>query len=169
VNSTGARVAWWSVVVLLILGIATATAIGVWQAGRDVTLAPPSSPTEQLREVQERAKTIVPVLLSYTPATVATKADTADPLLTGDFKAEYRKLLEETVAPTAQEEQISTAAQVVGAAVETLTADEASLLVFVDQRVTKPAIRQPELTKSAVHVGLRLVQDEWLVSSFQPV
>jgi Mce-associated membrane protein len=154
---------------VLALGIAAATAVGVWQSGRDVAAAPSSSPTENLQQVRERVEHVVPELLSYTPTSIATKADTTDALLTGDFKAEYRELLERTVAPQAQEQRITTHAQVAGAAVETLSADEALLLVFVDQQTTKPADPLPQVSKSAVHVGLRLVEGKWLVSSFEPV
>jgi Mce-associated membrane protein len=167
VTSTSARVAWWSIVILLIVGIAVATAIGVWQSGRDVSR--PSNPAAQVQQLQGRAEAIVPELLSYTPETIATKADAVDPLLTGDFKSEYRELLENTIVPEAQKQRITTDADVVGAAVGSVTAEDASLLVFVDQKVTKRGDTGPQASQSAVEVGLHKVDGQWLISSFEPV
>ncbi|MGA5463953.1 hypothetical protein [Mycobacterium sp. NPDC050041] len=168
-NSTGARIVWWTFNVLLALGIVVATAIGVWQAGGDVPASRPTGPAATPEQLQKHVQEVVPRLLSYTPTSVATMADTVEPLLTGDFKVEYRELLEETIVPQAQQQRITTDAEVIGAAVESLGTDEASVLVFVDQQTTKRAEPQPQRSESAVQVGLRKVQDQWLISSFEPV
>jgi Mce-associated membrane protein len=169
VNTTGSRLVWWTFNAVLILGIAAATAVGLWLNGRDVPESRPAGPTVTMDHVQKHVQEVVPKLLSYTPASVATMADTVDPLLTGDFKAEYRELLEETIVPQAQQQRITNDTEVVGVAVESLGTDEASVLVFVDQQTTKRAEPEPQRSESAVQVGLRKVQEQWLISSFRPV
>lgn len=168
-KATGARIAWWTVNVVLILGIAAATAVGLWLNGRDITPSRPTSQTESTERVQQHVEKVVPKLLSYTPESVAGLAETVDPLLTGDFKDEYRELLETAVVPQAQQQRITTDAEVVGVAVESLSADVAELLVFIDQESSTVADPQPDADESAVQMVLRKVQGQWLISSFKPV
>jgi Mce-associated membrane protein len=54
------------------------------------------------------------------------------------------------------------------AAVESLTANSASLLVFINQTVTVSP-DQPTQTASSVRVGLVKQNDTWLITQFDPV
>jgi Mce-associated membrane protein len=107
-------------------------------------------------------------LLSYRPATVQKDLHAARGRLTGTFLATYTELTDAVVIPGAQQKQIAASATVSAAASTTVTANRAVVLLFVDQAVTigKDA---PTNTASSVRVTLDRVDDQWLISQFDPV
>jgi Mce-associated membrane protein len=166
VSSTGARAAWWTIVVVLILGIAAATTIGVRQSDRSPVARPDPAAA---RHVVTDTKSAVPKLLSYTPENVEASLNSARSLLTVTFKESYGDIIDRTIIQAAKSQRITTAAKVVGTAVESLTDDTAKVLVFVNQETTKAADIAPTKTANSVRAGLQKVNGAWLIDGFDPL
>jgi Mce-associated membrane protein len=107
-------------------------------------------------------------VLSYTADSAAKDLNAARDRLTGTFRDEYTKLINEVVIPGAAEKKISVQARVAAAAPISATNHDAVVLVFVDQTTTV-GDATPTDTASTVKVTLEKEQDRWLVSGFEPV
>src|SRR5690606_23551409 len=107
-------------------------------------------------------------LLSYQPDTVEQQLGDARNLLTGEFRESYTSLTNDVVIPGAKEKQISAVASVPAAASVSATADEAVVLLFVNQTVTVGQ-DPPTDTASSVRVTLEKDGDRWLIAKFDPV
>ena len=107
-------------------------------------------------------------MLSYKPETVEQQLNDARNLLTGEFQESYTGLINDVVIPGAKEKQISAVASVPAAASVSAEADEAVVLVFVNQTVVVGQ-DTPTDTTSSVRVTLEKVDGRWLISKFDPV
>jgi Mce-associated membrane protein len=107
-------------------------------------------------------------MLSYSADTVDTDLAAARPLLTGGFREEYTKLINDIVIPGARQRRISATAKVPGAVSLSATADHAVVLVFINQTTTV-AEDAPTDTASTVRVTLDKDRGKWLISQFEPV
>jgi Mce-associated membrane protein len=108
-------------------------------------------------------------LLSYSYDSLDRDFAKAKSHLTGDFLAYYNKFSEGLVAPTAQQGQLTTTANVIRAAVSELHPDSAVVLVFVDQTTASKQKPQPVKADSSVVVSLKKVNGSWLIAKFDPV
>jgi Mce-associated membrane protein len=120
------------------------------------------------RAVQAASDGAVAVL-SYSYDHLNRDFDNAKSHLTGDFLAYYSKFTGDIVAPTAQQGQLTTTAQVIRAAVSDLHPDSAVVLVFVNQTTASVQKKDPQKTQSAVLVTLTKVDGSWLIAKFEPV
>ncbi|WP_349816894.1 hypothetical protein [Mycobacterium antarcticum] len=107
-------------------------------------------------------------LLSYTPDEVERQLNDARGLLTGEFLESYTSLINQVVIPGAKQQQISATATVPKAGSVSADADEAVVLVFVNQAVTVGAAA-PTSSASSVQVTLVKTGGKWLISEFTPV
>ena len=107
-------------------------------------------------------------LLSYTPDQVEQQLGDARNLTTGPFRDTYGALINEVVIPGAKEKQIAATASVPQAAAVSADPDRAVVLVFVNQSVVV-GTEAPANTASSVRVTMDKVDDQWLVSGFDPV
>jgi Mce-associated membrane protein len=123
---------------------------------------------DAVRESVRAASDSTVALLSYRPETVQKDLEAAKSRLTGTFLDAYTKLTHDVVIPGSQQKQISASATVPAAASSSATATHAIVLLFVDQTVTvgKDA---PTSTASTVRVTLDKVDNQWLISQFDPV
>lgn len=119
-------------------------------------------------ESVQAARDIAVAMLSYEPATVEQQLGAARDLLTGQFQESYTSLINDVVIPGAVEQQIAAAASVPAAASVSADADQAVVLLFINQTVTIGA-EPPGLTTSSVRVTLDKVGDRWMISEFEPV
>lgn len=108
-------------------------------------------------------------LLSYTPDTVDHDLDTARGILTGDFLETYTKLAKEVVAPTAKDKQVMMQASGAGSAVESVSADQASVLVYINQNTTTASNPETTQSQNAIRVGLSRIDGTWYISRFEPL
>ncbi len=74
-----------------------------------------------------------------------------------------------SVTPAAKQKSVKTSAAVVRAAVAELKPDSAMVLVFLNQSTTSKDNVDGSYTASAVKVGLKKINDAWLISAFDPV
>lgn len=120
--------------------------------------------TEALSSVREG----LPGMFSYQHKTLERDLRRAGAMTTGEFRTEYRRLLDDVVLPTARRKSIDTVAEVTGAAVIDASPDEVRVLAFLTQS-TSTRGTSPKIAASRVEVTLRRVDGHWLVSGLEPV
>jgi Mce-associated membrane protein len=117
----------------------------------------------------DAAKSGTVALLSYSPETLDKDFAAAKSHLTGDFLSYYTQFTEQIVTPAAKQKSVKTSAAVVRAAVSELHPDSAMVLVFINQNTTSKENPDGSFAASAVKVGLKKINDTWLISAFDPV
>jgi Mce-associated membrane protein len=108
-------------------------------------------------------------VLSYKPETVKSDFAAAKEHLTGEFLNYYDQFTQQVVAPAVQEKGVHATAAVVHAAVSDLQPDSAVVLLFVNQSTSSQQNPEQSMRASSVEVGLRKVDENWLISAFDPV
>ena len=119
--------------------------------------------------VLDAAKTGTVALLSYSPESLDKDFANAKSHLTGDFLSYYTQFTEQIVTPAAKQKSVKTSAAVVRAGVSELNPDSAVVLVFINQTTTSKENPDGAFAASAVKVGLKKINDAWLISAFDPV
>lgn len=117
----------------------------------------------------DAAKTGTVALLSYSPESLDQDFANAKSKLTGDFLSYYTQFTEQIVTPAAREKSVKTAASVVRAAVSEIAPDTAEVLVFINQTTTSKENPDGAFAASSVKVGLKKIDGNWLIDSFDPV
>jgi Mce-associated membrane protein len=117
----------------------------------------------------DAAKNGTVTLLSYSPESLDKDFAVAKSHLTGDFLSYYTQFTEQIVTPAAKQKSVKTTAAVVRAAVSELHPDSAVVLVFINQNTTSKENPDGAFAASAVKVGLKKINDTWLISAFDPV
>jgi Mce-associated membrane protein len=117
----------------------------------------------------DAAKNGTTALLSYSPESLDKDFAAAKSHLTGDFLSYYTQFTEQIVTPAAKQKSVKTTASVVRAAVSELHPDSAVVLVFINQTTTSKENPDGSFAASAVKVGLKKINDTWLISAFDPV
>jgi Mce-associated membrane protein len=116
-------------------------------------------------DVVARAKTLAAQAMSYDSGSAATDIAKVEQNMTPEMRVEYERTLPSSVD---REKQASTGAKVVAkvvrAGVISLTDDEASVLVFVNQQASAKSTRK--ILESPTWEIIQLVRsgDEWLLS-----
>jgi Mce-associated membrane protein len=108
-------------------------------------------------------------VLSYKPDTAESDFAAAKSHLTGDFLTYYDQFTEKVVGPAVAQKGVHTTAAIAQAAVSDLQPDSAVVLIFVNQSTSSTQSPEPSIAASSVNVGLRKVDGNWLISSFDPV
>jgi Mce-associated membrane protein len=119
--------------------------------------------------VARTAANAITTLWTYTPQNIDKLADRASQYLSGDFEAAYRKYIDALVAPNKQA-QISNTTQVVGAAVESLTASDATAIVYTNTESTSPATKDvPSLKYLSYRLVLQRDHARWMVTKMTTI
>ncbi|MCU1647638.1 MAG: putative rane protein [Nocardia sp.] len=108
-------------------------------------------------------------ILSYKPETVDQDLAAAKTRLTGDFLDTYGKLADTVVGPTAKEKRVTMQATPTGSAVESVSRDQATVIVYIDQITTVAGNPSPSQSQNALRVGLAKVDGRWLINRFEPL
>ncbi|OBB22242.1 hypothetical protein A5792_06995 [Mycolicibacterium peregrinum] len=159
----GTRTRGWTLsVIALIVGIVIAGGLGFWQLSVKSTPAPaPIADDDHAREqVTDFVKTNVVKALSFTPTTSRAEIDAVTEILTGTAVDEYRRTIR------AKADNVTQSAIVRNTGVESLTADDAKVVAFVDQ--SSETAGGPS-TKDAVayRVSLTRVDGDWRISELE--
>jgi Mce-associated membrane protein len=121
------------------------------------------------QRVARTAANAITTLWTYTPQNIDKLADRASQYLSGDFQAAYRKYLDALVAPNKQA-QITNTTQVVGAAVESLTASDATAIVYTNSESTSPSTKDvPSLKYLSYRLVLQRDHARWLVTKMTTI
>jgi Mce-associated membrane protein len=118
---------------------------------------------------RDAAKTGTVAILSYSPDSLDKDFANAKSHLTGDFLSYYTQFTEQIVTPAAKQKAVKTSAAVVRAAVSEMHPDSAVVLVFINQNTTSKENPDGAFAASSVKVGLKKINDTWLISQFDPV
>ena len=119
--------------------------------------------------VARTAANAITTLWTYTPENIDKLADRASQYLSGDFQAAYRKYLDALVAPNKQA-KITNTTQVVGAAVESLTASDATAIVYTNTESTSPSTKDvPSLKYLSYRLVLQRDHARWLVTKMTTI
>lgn len=116
----------------------------------------------------QAAKESTIAMLSYRPDTVDKDLPAAANRMTGKFREDYTKLINDVVIPGAKEKKISSVATVPAAAPVSATDNHAVVILFVNQTIVI-GTDTPTDTASSVRVTLDKVHERWLVSHFDPI
>ena len=115
-------------------------------------------------EVAQSAARAVTTLWSYTPENMDSLADRSQHFLSRDFADQYRKFIDSIVSSNKQA-QITNQTHVVGAAVESIGADEATAIVYTNSVATSPLSKGvPSLRYLSYRLGLQRHGGDWLVN-----
>ena len=120
-------------------------------------------------KVARTAANAITTLWTYTPDNIDKLADRASQYLSGDFQAAYRKYLDALIAPNKQA-KITNSTQVVGAAVESLSAADATAIVYTNTESTSPATKDvPSLKYLSYRLVLQRDHARWLVTKMTTI
>ncbi|MEV0947654.1 h domain protein [Rhodococcus sp. NPDC049939] len=149
----------------VVVVVALAAAVGLlsfnrWQDGL----------TQQARtDAVEAARDQAVAMLAYDFTDVDNQLASAADGLTGEFRDEYTKLVQETIAPGAKEKQLTVQVSVQAAAPVSTTPTEAVVLLYLNQITTSAEAPEARTSGSRVRMSLEKVGDRWLVDQLTPV
>lgn len=149
--------------------VVSAVGAAVWfgfQAQRSAALL------DEREEALAAAEKRVPDLLSYDAATLEDDLRRARSQTTGDFAADYGRILDDVVAPQAKARKISTRAVVGAAGVVRGKSDEVVVLLFLTQTTTNGTTKGADKTSvagSRVEVTMVPAGDGWKIAGLRPV
>jgi Mce-associated membrane protein len=120
-------------------------------------------------DVARTAANAISTLWTYTPDNMESLPDRSAGFLGGDFANEYRKYIDAIVAPNKQA-QVTNTTQVMGAAVETLTASEATAIVYTNSVATSPVTKNiPSLRYLSYRLTMQRHDVKWLITRMSTV
>jgi Mce-associated membrane protein len=120
-------------------------------------------------DVARTAASAISTLWTYTPDNMEALPDRAEVFLGGDFAEEYRKYIDAIVAPNKQA-QVTNTTEVMGAAVESLSADEATALVYTNSVATSPVTKNiPSLRYLSYRLTMQRDHAKWLITKMSTV
>jgi Mce-associated membrane protein len=120
-------------------------------------------------EVATTAAEAIQSLWTYTPDDIDKLADRTARYLGGDFAIQYRQFIDGIVEANKQA-QVTNSTEVKGAAVESLTATEASALVYTNSVSTSPVTKGiPSLRYLSYRLTLQRSDGRWLITRMQDI
>ncbi len=115
-------------------------------------------------EVAKTAAAAVSTLWSYSPDDMDKLADRSQQYLAGGFAGEYRKFVDSIVASNKQA-QVTNQTKVMGTAVESIGANQATALVYTNSVATSPLTKGiPSLRYLSYRLTLKRSGADWKVS-----
>jgi len=120
-------------------------------------------------DVATTAADAITTLWTYTPDDIDKLADRTAKYLGGDFAAQYRQFIDGIVEPNKQA-QVTNSTQVLGAAVESLTPTEATVLVYTNSVSTSPVTKGiPSLRYLSYRLTLESRDQKWLITRMSAI
>jgi Mce-associated membrane protein len=158
------RLAWWGVVMALVVGTVAALALGFWQIGAKKPEVVVIDGPAQRAAVQQVASTDVERIFTFTPESIDANNAAVQELMTESFGREFKQK-----APDATKLAGGSArAKVVGTAVLAVSEPKASVLVFMNRTVSYPD-KEPIYDGSRIKVDFERVDGKWLIGAITPV
>ena len=121
------------------------------------------------QDVSRTAANAITTLWTYTPDDMEALPDRASQFLSGDFEDAYRKYVD-GISATNKQAQVSNDTQVLGAAVESVNAQDASAIVYTNSTATSPLTKGiPSLRYVSYRLTMVRHDAKWLVSSMSTI
>ena len=155
--------AWQPILVtaLVVGALALAGGMYIFRYGPDRQIS-----DSAIQQVVRAASDGTVALLSYSPSTLDHDFADAKSHLTGDLLAWYTKFTDQTVGPTAKDQQITASAKVIRAAVSEQHRASAVVLVFVNQSTVSREKPEPTVTDSSFLATMANINGSWLIAKF---
>lgn len=119
--------------------------------------------------IARTAQSAITTLWSYTPDNMDSLADRSARYLTGDFASQYRKFIDSIVA-TNKQAQVTNTTSVLGTAVESVSASEASALVYTNSVATSPVSKNiPSLRYLSYRLEMKRDRADWRITRMTTV
>ncbi len=120
-------------------------------------------------DIARTAANAITTLWSYTPDNMDSLADRSARYLTGDFASQYRKFIDSIVA-TNKQAKVTNTTSVLGTAVESVSASEASALVFTNSVATSPVSKNiPSLRYLSYRLEMKRDNADWRITRMTTV
>lgn len=120
-------------------------------------------------DIAGTAADAISTLWTYTPEDMESLPDRAAKYLGGDFQVEYRKYIDAIAAPNKQA-QVSNNTQVLGAAVESMDANNASAIVYTNSVATSPVTKNiPSLRYLSYRLTMEKHGTHWLITQMDAI
>jgi Mce-associated membrane protein len=120
-------------------------------------------------DIARTAANAITTLWSYTPDDMDRLPDRAAGYLGGDFANEYRKYIDAIVASNKQA-QVTNTTQVMGTAVESVSPNEATALVYTNSVATSPVSKNiPSLRYLSYRLTMQRHDSDWLITRMSTV
>ena len=115
-------------------------------------------------QVAQTSADAITTLWTYTPENIDTLPDRASRFLSNDFAAEYRQFID-SIVPSNKQAQITNNTQVVGTAVESISANEATAIVYTNSVSTSPVTKNvPSLRYLSYRLTLVRSDGDWRIT-----
>ncbi|MFD4367314.1 h domain protein [Rhodococcus sp. NPDC058521] len=128
------------------------------------------------RQVEQTREEVVDVAGQQAVAMLAYNFDTAEDQLTsasdgltGSFREDYTKLINDVIVPGAQEKKLTVQVTVQAGGVISAEPEHASVLLYLNQITTSADAPEAKTSGSRVKIGLDKVDGRWLVNNLEPV
>ncbi|AGB20557.1 hypothetical protein Mycsm_00095 [Mycobacterium sp. JS623] len=120
-------------------------------------------------DIARTAANAITTLWTYTPDNMDALPERAAGYLGGDFANEYRKYIDAIVA-TNKQAQVTNTTQVMGTAVESVSPQEATALVYTNSVATSPGSKNiPSLRYLSYRLTLQRHDAKWLITRMSTV
>lgn len=115
-------------------------------------------------QVAQTSADAITTLWTYNPDNIETLPDRAARYLSNDFANQYRQLIDSLV-PTNKQAQVTNNTEVMGTAVETISRDEATAIVYTNTVSTSPVTKNvPSLRYMSYRLTLQRSGGDWLIT-----
>ncbi|TQF75281.1 h domain protein [Rhodococcus spelaei] len=157
------RIALAAIGTVLVLALAGGVGWLYWGHRQDV--ATEQARVDAVQAAGEQAK----AMLSYDYNKVDDQLAAAADGLTGSFRDDYTKLVQETIAPGAKEKKLTVQVTVQAGAPVSATPDDAVVLLYLNQITTSADAPDAATTGSRVRMEMHKDGDRWLTARLTPV
>lgn len=110
----------------------------------------------------------IPQFFGYDFQTVESTLTAAYPMLTPDYREEFKKGANDKIIPEAKKREVVVQANVVGVGIMAATRTSATVMVYMNRIVTDKT-RQPMYDGSRLKVDFQRVGGKWLISFIKPI
>ncbi|WP_084014123.1 mammalian cell entry protein [Mycolicibacter kumamotonensis] len=115
-------------------------------------------------DIARTAARAIHTLWNYTPENMDTLPDRAAVYLSGDLEAQYRKFID-AIAESNKQAKVTDTTEIVGAAVESLDGDEATVLIYTNTSATSELSKTiPQIKYLTYRLYMKRDQNRWVVT-----
>jgi len=159
---------WWLLTVagaLAIVAVVGLSAAGGWFYWDRVEAQGEQAARAALPKLAEKE---IPQFFGYDFQTIERSLNDVYPLLTPDYRQEFKKVVNAQIIPEAKKREMVVQANVVGVGVMAAKRNSATAMVYMNRIVTDKT-RQPMYDGSRLKVDFQRVGGKWLISFIKPI
>ncbi len=119
-------------------------------------------------ELPKLAQKEIPQFFGYDFQTIERSLNDVYPLLTPDYRQEFKKVVNAQIIPEAKKREMVVQADVVGVGVMAAKRNSATAMVYMNRIVTDKS-REPHYDGSRLRVEFKRIDGKWLISYITPI